>query len=320
MTETVTPPVPFTVIGGFLGAGKTTLLNHLLAEPSGVRYAVLVNDFGELNIDESLIRAHDGETLSLTNGCVCCSISDDFISTLISLVQRAEEFDQIVVEASGVSEPARIMDIARLDPDLTPNGTIVLVDAAEVRNRAADRYVGRVIREQLRTAELLVVNKTDLVSEEELAELEAWLDEVAPSAIRLKTSGEKISSPLIFGNSNPPSKNSPTPGRNHQHDHSDHTHLPFRSIALRSDGALEREAFEHWHKTLPPAVIRGKGILHFRNDPEHAWVWQKVGRRSTLKRMPTEGEDQSVKALLIGTVEMPLTRELGLPEGLEEMG
>jgi len=199
MTETTNPPVPFTVIGGFLGAGKTTLLNNLLGEPSGVRYAVLVNDFGELNIDESLIRAHDGETLSLTNGCVCCSISDDFISTIINLVQRAEEFDQIVVEASGVSEPASIMDIARLDPDLIPNGTIVLVDAAEVRSHFEDRYVGNVVMEQLKTADLLIVNKTDLVEEEELFRLETWLEEVAPSVARLKTSGAKVALPVIFG-------------------------------------------------------------------------------------------------------------------------
>ena len=124
-------PTAFTVIGGFLGAGKTTLLNHLLAEPSGVRYAILVNDFGELNIDESLIASHDGQTISLANGCVCCSIADDFIETIIQLVRRIDEFDQVVVEASGVSEPERIMDIARLDPELQPNGIVVLADAAD---------------------------------------------------------------------------------------------------------------------------------------------------------------------------------------------
>jgi G3E family GTPase len=319
MSNSFTPPVPFTVIGGFLGAGKTTLLNYLLTEPSGVRYAILVNDFGELNIDESLIASHDGQTIALTNGCVCCSIANTFIETMINLVNRIDEFDQIVVEASGVSEPERIMDIARLDPELNPSGIVVLVDAAEVRNRAVDRYVGSVVCEQLRTAELLVVNKTDLVSEEELAALEAWLDELAPSALRLKTSGGKVPPALIFGNTNPFSKNTPTPEKGHPHDHPDHAPLPFRSIALQSDGTLEQEAFEHWHKSLPPAVIRGKGILHFRNNPEYVWVWQKVGQRSTLKQMPTVGQNLDAKALLIGTMEMPLTRDLGLPKGLEEM-
>ena len=114
-------PVPFTVIGGFLGAGKTTLLNHVLTQSTGIRCAVLVNDFGDLNIDKSLVSSHDGQTISLTNGCICCNISNDFNQTLISLLKRIDEFDQVVVEASGVSEPDRIMDIARLDPALLPN-------------------------------------------------------------------------------------------------------------------------------------------------------------------------------------------------------
>ena len=199
MAYSVTSPVPFTVIGGFLGAGKTSLLNHLLAQSSGIRCAVLVNDFGDLNIDESLISSHDGQTISLANGCVCCSISNDFNQTVINLVKRIEEFDQVVVEASGVSEPDRIMDIARLDPELSPGGIVVLVDAAEVQNRSTDRYINNIVLKQLQTAELLIVNKTDLVSREKLAELEAWLEDVSPNAVRLNTSGGVVPVQMIFG-------------------------------------------------------------------------------------------------------------------------
>ena len=188
MSDSVTIPVPFTVIGGFLGAGKTTLLNHLLAQSSGIRFAVLVNDFGDLKIDESLISSHEGQTISLENGCVCCSISNDFNQTVINLVNRIEEFDQVVVEASGVSEPDRIMDIARLDPELSPSGIVVLVDAEEIQKHAGDRYVRSVVIKQLQTAELLIVNKTDLVSREKLSELEVWLENVSPNAVRLNTS------------------------------------------------------------------------------------------------------------------------------------
>jgi len=307
MTETTNPPVPFTVIGGFLGAGKTTLLNNLLGEPSGVRYAVLVNDFGELNIDESLIRAHDGETLSLTNGCVCCSISDDFISTIINLVQRAEEFDQIVIEASGVSEPARIMDIARLDPDLIPNGTIVLVDAAEVRSHFEDRYVGSVVMEQLKTADLLIVNKTDLVEEEELFRLETWLEEVAPSVTRLKTSGAKVALPVIFGELRNSESISSLSSQN--------VHTHFSSISLQASIPAERAAFEHWKNQLPSSVIRGKGIVRFKNNPEIVWIWQKVGRSETLKQMKSIKFSGISKVSLIGTVEMPSVSQIGYPEG-----
>ena len=307
MIETTNPPVPFTVIGGFLGAGKTTLLNNLLAEPSGVRYAVLVNDFGELNIDESLIRAHDGETLSLTNGCVCCSISDDFISTIINLMQRAAEFDQIVIEASGVSEPARIMDIAHLDPDLIPNGTIVLVDAAEVRSHFEDRYVGSVVMEQLKTADLLIVNKTDLVEEEELIRLETWLEHVTPSVARLKTSGAKVALPMIIGELHSSESINSSFSQN--------VHTPFSSIALQAAVPVERTAFEHWKDQLPSTVIRGKGVLSFKENPETVWIWQKVGRSETLKQMKSIKFSGISKVSLIGTVEMPSVSQIGYPEG-----
>ena len=99
---TVKPPavsaLPFTVIGGFLGAGKTTMLNHLLENSRGTRFAVLVNDFGELNIDERLITQHDGETIALTNGCMCCSMANGFINALSAVMDRADQFDQLVVQ------------------------------------------------------------------------------------------------------------------------------------------------------------------------------------------------------------------------------
>ena len=104
--------LPFTVLGGFLGAGKTTLLNRLLTETQDTRFAVLVNDFGELNIDEGLVARHDGKTIALSNGCMCCSMADGFLSTLMTVMDRAEAVDHVVVEASGVANPRRIMDIA----------------------------------------------------------------------------------------------------------------------------------------------------------------------------------------------------------------
>ena len=112
MNEIQTSALPFTVLGGFLGSGKTTLLNRLLNLTKETRYAVLVNDFGELNIDERLITAHDGETIALANGCMCCSMADGFVSALTTVMERADQFDQMIVEASGVSNPGRIMDIA----------------------------------------------------------------------------------------------------------------------------------------------------------------------------------------------------------------
>ena len=317
MAYSITSPVPFTVIGGFLGAGKTTLLNHLLAQSSGIRFAVLVNDFGDLNIDESLISSHDGQTISLANGCVCCSISNDFNHTVINLVKRIEEFDQVVVEASGVSEPARIMDIARLEPELSPGGIVVLVDAAEVQNRSTDRYINNIVLKQLQTAELLIVNKTDLVSREKLAELEAWLQDVSPNAVRLNTSGGVVPVQMIFGekikgngfSDKADGETNRTEDSNYPH----HNHQ-FKSLALNSSKQLNRKTFELWCEALPPSVIRGKGILYFGDVPGNSWVWQKVGKQSSIKKFL--GNNSNSELVLIGTPEMPSSQELELPDGL----
>ena len=317
MAYSVSSPVPFTVIGGFLGAGKTSLLNHLLAQSSGIRCAVLVNDFGDLNIDESLISSHDGQTISLANGCVCCSISNDFSQTVINLVKRIEEFDQIVVEASGVSDPDRIMDIARLDPELSPGGIVVLVDAAEVQNRSTDRYINNIVLKQLQTAELLIVNKTDLVSREKLAELEAWLENVAPNAVRLNKSGGVVPVQVIFGekiksngfSDKADGETNRTEDSNYPH----HNHQ-FKSLALNSSKQLNRKTFELWCEALPPSVIRGKGILYFGDVPGNSWVWQKVGKQSSIKKFL--GKNSNSELVLIGTPEMPSSQELELPDGL----
>ncbi len=314
MPDTEKIPVPFTVIGGFLGAGKTTLLNHILKQSSGIRCAVLVNDFGDLNIDKSLVSSHDGQTISLSNGCICCSISNDFNQTLISLLKRIEEFDQIVVEASGVSEPDRIMDIARLDPELSPNGVVVLVDAAEVKKNAADRYIGNIVVKQLQTAELLIINKTDLVNNRNLAELQAWLDDLSPNAARLNTIEGVIPLQMIFGEklqskvfrkkvNSEIIATEENIGKHHNHQ--------FKSLVINTSKKLHRKNFEVWCEALPSSVIRGKGILQFEEEPEELWVWQKVGKNFSIEKFL--GVNSNSKLVIIGTSEMPPAQELKLP-------
>jgi G3E family GTPase len=199
------------------------------------------------------------------------------------------------------------MDIARLDPDLIPNGTIVLVDAAEVRSHFEDRYVGSVVMEQLKTADLLIVNKTDLVEEEELFRLETWLEEVAPSVTRLKTSGAKVALPVIFGELRNSESISSLSSQN--------VHTHFSSISLQAPVPVERVSFEHWKSQLSSSVIRGKGIIRFNNNPEIVWIWQKVGRSEILQQMKSIKFSGISKVSLIGTVEMPSVSQIGYPEG-----
>ncbi len=153
---------PFTLLGGYLGAGKTTLLNRLLAAADGERIAVLVNDVGAVNVDAALIADHDGETLELTNGCVCCAIADDFVTTLEQVRAMSPPPDRVVMELSGVAEPARLVPWAnttgfRLD------GIVVVVDAEQFADQLGRRFVADAVDAQARAADLVVVAKCDLV-------------------------------------------------------------------------------------------------------------------------------------------------------------
>lgn len=175
--------LPTVVIGGWLGAGKTTLVNRLLRLARGRRVAVLVNDFGDIGIDADLIEGQaSAGVLSLAGGCLCCSFGDDLVGTLDVLARRDPAPEAVLIELSGVALPAAVVSTIGLSRTADLVCTLVLADAADVRQRAADRYVGDTVRRQLADADWLWQSKPDLVDAETLADTSAWLAALAPRA------------------------------------------------------------------------------------------------------------------------------------------
>lgn len=275
--------VPLTVIGGFLGAGKTTLVNHLLSEAAGsgnkIRYGVLVNDFGDLAIDESLIIAHDGTTIALANGCICCTIGDDLVETIMDLMESPQPPEHLIIEASGVADPAPIAELGSLDPHLSRDLTLVVLDAVQVRNQWADERLRETVKRQIDAANLLVLNKVEDMGAHALTELKTWIGERAPN-VPLVISSEGMIPFSVFDNEpvNQASSTATKPRpENHIHD-LDHAEI-FETRTLDVNPDMSVVVFRQLFQNLPASVLRAKGHVVLEGIPHLA---QKVGPQTSV--------------------------------------
>lgn len=308
-------PLPLTVIGGFLGAGKTTLVNRWLREADGRRLAILVNDFGAINIDAELIESTAADMVALTNGCVCCQIGDDLSAALIRVLEAPAPFDAVVVEASGVSDPWRIAQLGRADPGLRLDSVIVLVDAAAALQQARDPLLADTLQRQLEAADLIVVNKTDLAAPDELGRLHEWIASIAGRTPRLETTRAEVPMALLSGlvpaaererSTLPPASCAHDHAHDHTHDHAhahDHDHhqdqghssdagddpAPFHGEMFDTWACWPRRAFSAtalraWIGDVPEGVLRLKGFLA---TDDGGWVEiQFAGRHGSVRRAP----------------------------------
>jgi G3E family GTPase len=176
-------PIPVTVITGFLGAGKTTLLNRILTENHGKRIAVIENEFGEIGIDHQLVIQSDEEIFELNNGCICCRVRGDLIRILAKLSQRKDKFDSVLIETTGMADPGPVAQTFFTDDEVKESfvldGIVTVVDAKHVGLHFDDM---REVREQIGFADVILLNKTDLVPEKELAATEARIRKMNPMA------------------------------------------------------------------------------------------------------------------------------------------
>ncbi len=181
-----------------MGAGKTTLVNHLLRNANGKRLAILVNEFGALPIDADLIEAQEDDIISLSGGCVCCSYGNDLIMAMVDMSKMNPRPDHIILEASGVALPGAIAGSLSLLNDYRIDGIVVLADAETVRERASDKYMADTVQRQLADADLIVLNKTDLVSVEDLSALKDWLHDLVPDCRLVESQQARVPPAIIL--------------------------------------------------------------------------------------------------------------------------
>jgi G3E family GTPase len=306
--------IPVTVLTGYLGAGKTTLLNRILSENHGRKYAVIVNEFGEIGIDNELIVGADEEVFEMNNGCICCTVRGDLIRIIEGLMKRKGKFDAIIVETTGLADPAPVAQTFFVDADVAAqaklDAVVTVADAKWLADRLRDAPEAK---NQIAFADVIVLNKTDLVSPAGLREVEARIRAINPYAKLHRAEHCNVAIDAVLERNafdldrimdiEPDFLEG---GDEHDHDHDHHDHdghdhhehshgglkhyhdEHMQSVSVRLAGDVDPDKFMPWINTLTqtegPNILRCKGIVAFSGDPKR-FVFQGV-------HMMLEGEPQ----------------------------
>jgi G3E family GTPase len=300
MSESASDKIPVTVLTGYLGAGKTTLLNRILSEPHGKKYAVIVNEFGEIGIDNELVVGADEEVFEMNNGCICCTVRGDLIRIIDGLMRRKGKFDAIIVETTGLADPAPVAQTFFVDEEVRAktklDAVVTVADAKWLKDRLRDAPEAK---NQIAFADVILINKTDLVADADLREVEARIRGINPYARLHRTERCAVPLPDVLDRGafdldrildieplflerdddhhghDHDRDHDHGDGHHHHHEHGGLNHYhdeEMQSLSLKSEKPLNPDKFFPWMQELVakegPNILRLKGILAFRDDPD----------------------------------------------------
>jgi G3E family GTPase len=292
--------IPVTVLTGYLGAGKTTLLNRILTENHGQKFAVIVNEFGEIGIDNELVVGADEEVFEMNNGCICCTVRGDLIRIIEGLMKRRGKFDAIIVETTGLADPAPVAQTFFVDQDVSDkarlDAVVTVADAKWLTDRLKDAPEAK---NQIAFADVIILNKTDLVDEKELAEVEGRIRAINPYAMIHRAEKANVPIENVLGRNafdldrileiEPAFLEAEDDHHHHDHGHDhDHGHShgglqhfhdeDMQSVSVRM-GEVDPAKFMPWINDLTqregPKILRCKGIMAFKDEPKR-FVFQGV--------------------------------------------
>lgn len=302
--------VPVTLITGFLGAGKTTLVNAMLRNAEGLRLAVLVNDFGAVNIDAELIEGTAEDIISLSNGCICCSLTGGMLAAISGVLRRPDPPDAIVIEGSGVTDP---LEVARAlsDPELQRyaplDGVVTVVDAAGLAG--LDGAALALAERQIATADLVLLNKADLVDDAMLQAAEARLAALAPGVRVVRCTNAQVPLSVLMGLAG-----AATGPVHHNRDADISADDAFESIVIERAGPVRLQHLHDLLSRLPERVYRVKGIVHMSERPNERCILQATGKRAAITiGAPWQGTQPGSRIVFIaakGALDRPLIEGL----------